>query len=170
MKYLAYGAVAIAALALGFVLGGLQRHDAHDDRPSHAPEFALLDLNGRTHRLADYQGKLLLVNFWATWCTPCLKEIPRLQAAHERYADQGLAVLGPAVDDTAAVSHFVASHTMSYPVVVGETDLFALMDAFGDTLGALPFTVLVGRDGQILERHWGELSQKLLDEYLNTHL
>ncbi|MGJ8671090.1 MAG: TlpA family protein disulfide reductase [Oceanococcus sp.] len=167
MKYVVYVVVAVAALGIGFVLGGL-RHQQH--APTQAPAFSVIDLNGEVHDLARYQDRLLLVNFWATWCAPCLKEIPRLQAAYERYADQGFSVLAPALDDTAEVSNFVAAHTMSYPVAVGDQTLFQLMDAFGDTLGALPFTVLIGRDGKILERHWGELSQDILDSYISEHL
>ncbi len=170
MKNLAYVGVAIAALLLGFLLGDLRHQQQAEALPTQAPAFNLVDLNGETHDLQRYKDRLLLVNFWATWCTPCLKEIPRLQAAYERYADQGFRVLAPALDDTAEVSRFVAAHTMSYPVTVGDQTLFQLMDAFGDTLGALPFTVLIGRDGMILERHWGELTQSTLDDYLEDHL
>ena len=170
MKFIAYAVVAVAALGLGFVVGGWHQQHAAEQAPTQAPHFSLVDLNGESHDLARYQGQLLLVNFWATWCAPCLKEIPRLQKAYERFQAQGFQVLAPALDDTAAVNDFVAAHTMSYPVTVGDQSLFKLMDAFGDTLGALPFTVLIGRDGAVLERHWGELSQETLDKFIEKHL
>lgn len=171
MKYTAYAVIAVAALALGFVLGGLQHGSNNQDGlPQQPPDFTLTDINGQSHSLADYQDKVLLLNFWATWCTPCLKEIPRLQAAHEQYASQGLAIVGPALDDSAAVNSFVAAHTMEYPVIVGDQNLFDLMDALGDELGALPFTVVINRAGDIVERHSGELSQKQLDRYLADYL
>ena len=162
MKYVTYAVVALAALGIGFVFGGLRHQQQAENIPIQAPAFNLIDLNGEIHDLARYKNRLLLLNFWATWCAPCLKEIPRLQAAYERYAEQGLSVLAPALDDTAEVTNFVAAHTMSYPVTVGDQTLFQLMDALGDKLGALPFTVLIGRDGTILERHWANCRKAFL--------
>lgn len=173
MKALTYVVIAAAALGLGFVLGGWHRdhpHEAASTEPVPAPAFSLVDLNGEAHTPERYTGKLLLINFWATWCTPCVLEMPRLDAAYKQYAERGLAILGPALDDSAAVSAFLAEKPVSYPVTVGDQALFELMDDFGDTLGALPFSVLIDREGRVVERHWGELTQEQLDELINSYL
>ncbi len=173
MKALTYAVIAALALGLGFVLGGMRHNHGHgtdDSSPMPAPAFSLIDLNGEAHTPERYRGQLLLINFWATWCTPCVLEMPRLDAAYQQYAEQGLAILGPALDDSAAVSAFLKDNPISYPVTVGDQALFSLMDEFGDTLGALPFSVLIDRQGLIVERHWGELTQAQLDELLETYL
>lgn len=173
MKMAGYAAVAVAALLLGIFIGGQQwnRGQTSDgELPSHAPAFELLDLNGTAHRLSDYQGQWLLINFWATWCVPCRKEMPRLEAAYQQYRDQGLTILGPAIDETPAVIAYLEATQISYPIVVGGENLFALMDGLGDHLGALPFTVFLGPDGKILERHWGELDNAMLQNMIELHL
>ena len=173
MKALTYAVIALAALGLGFMLGGLEHdhtHDAEIAEPAPAPAFSLVDLNGEAHTPERYRGQLLLINFWATWCTPCVLEMPRLDAAYQQYADQGLAILGPALDDTTAVSNYLNENPVSYPVTVGDQALFDLMDAFGDSLGALPFSVLIDRNGLVVERHWGELSDEQLEKLIKTHI
>ncbi len=169
MKTVLLAGLAVLALILGFVSAELLR-EAAPARAQPAPDFVLNDLNGTGHRKADYAGRVLMVNFWASWCAPCLKEMPRLNAAYAARRDQGLAILGPAIDDSADAAATAARLKVSYPVAPGGAELFELMDAMGDTLGALPFTVLIDRDGQIVERHWGELDQATLDHWLQRHL
>ncbi len=169
MKAAALAGLAVLALILGFVSADLLRGTPTTE-VSPAPDFELIDLNGVSHRRADYAGQVLLLNFWASWCAPCLKEMPRLQAAYSSHQAQGFAILGPAIDDSADAAAAAARLEVSYPVSAGGAELFALMDALGDTLGALPFSVLIDRQGRIVERHWGELDQATLDHWLNSHL
>lgn len=172
MKWLSYVVVALIALGTGWYVGGLDmhQHDARADLPQPAPAFALTDLNNRSWRNEDFDGQLLLINFWATWCAPCLKEIPLLKEFHAAHQDEGFTVIGPALDDTTAVAGFVDKMQINYPIMVGDQTLFGLMDALGDTLGALPFSVLINREGQLVERHWGELHREDLQSWLDRHL
>lgn len=171
---LPYLALAIGALAAGWFLGQSQHALGPPAKATTAttaaPAFELIDLNGQAHRNEDYRGQVILVNFWATWCAPCVIEMPLLNAAHQRYQDRGLRVLGPALDDSAAVAAFVAAHGIEYPILVAKTPLFGLMDDFGDDKGALPFTVVVDRQGQIAERHWGGLDERALEAMIQRHL
>ncbi len=86
-----------------------------------APDFQLHDSKGRKRRLSEFRGKVVLLNFWATWCAPCLTEIPVLNGVHREYADRGFAVLGVAMDERgwAAVTPFLAERRVDYPVLLG---------------------------------------------------
>lgn len=118
-----------------------------------APAFTLTNLSGQTVRLSDFKGKVVLLDFWATWCAPCRMEIPDLIQLQKQYADRGFTVLGIALDDEgAAVVKPVAQKLgVTYPVLVGNTQVAA---AYGG-IEALPTTFLIGRDGKILKTYIG---------------
>lgn len=121
---------------------------------SMAPNFSLRDINGNQLSLADYRGKVVLLDFWATWCGFCEQEIPGLVELQRRYRDQGLAVIGVLQDDDPShVPAFVREYKMNYPVALGDDDrkvarLYAC--CFG-----LPTTFVIGRDGRIYAMHEG---------------
>jgi thiol-disulfide isomerase/thioredoxin len=124
--------------------------------PSQLPDIALPGPDGVTHRLADWRGRPVLVNFWATWCDPCRREIPLLKALRHEHAAEGLQVVGIAVDSQEAVRQYTASYGIDYPVLVGEQGGLAAVSAFGmDTV--LPFSVFADRSGRILALKVGEL-------------
>ena len=119
-----------------------------------APDFELPDYTGKTVRLADYKGKVIFVNFWATWCGPCKYEIPVFVDLQEKYGPQGLAFLGISVDDEAsALKPFVDQYKMNYPVLVG-LGREEVQEAYGPMLG-IPVTVVIGRDGNMCTRYFG---------------
>ena len=119
----------------------------------------LVDLEGKTHGFEDWQGKLLVVNFWATWCGPCLHEIPALIKIQEQYGAKGFQIVGPAVDDVEAVKAQAPKLGFNYPVLIGSSDdMLDLMTQLGNTSGALPFSVVIAPDGKILQRQLGEFS------------
>ena len=127
--------------------------------PADVPEISLADVAGVKHRLSEWKGHPLLINFWATWCEPCRREIPLLeQLRHERTA-QGLQVIGIAVDFRDAVERYARDMGIDYPVLVGEQDGLDAIAAFGmDTL--FPFSVFADSRGRIVTLKVGELHPK----------
>ena len=124
--------------------------------PERVPDLALPGPDGLVHRLSEWKGRPLLINFWATWCEPCRREIPLLKALrHERQAD-ALQVVGIAVDYPAAVRKYAAERAIDYPVLVGEQGGLAAVSAFGmDTV--LPFSVFADPAGRVVALKVGEL-------------
>jgi thiol-disulfide isomerase/thioredoxin len=124
--------------------------------PGNVPDISLADADGVKHKLSEWKGRPLLINFWATWCAPCRREIPLLKALrHERAAD-GVEVVGIAVDFRDAVQHYAREIGIDYPVLVGEQDGLDAIAAFGmDTV--FPFTVFADRQGRIVTLKVGEL-------------
>lgn len=132
-------------------------------------DFTLEAVTGGKVRLSDYKGKVILVNFWATWCAPCRKEIPWLVELHDEYREHGLVVLGVSIDESVPlVKPFVEQLQVSYPVLIGK-DREDVQEAFGPLLG-LPTSVLVTRNGTICTRHAGIASKAQLDREINALL
>jgi thiol-disulfide isomerase/thioredoxin len=167
-------AACIVAAAAGY---GVYRYSSgHGTSAAAAGEtlpqgVQLSDLDGHSHGLQDWHGKLLLVNFWATWCTPCLHEIPELVKLQKQYAAQGLQIVGPAVDDPDSVKSMLGPLGINYPVLTGTTDgMIDLMEKLGNGAGGLPFSILVSPDGHIIERQLGEFTPAELTGLLGKHL
>lgn len=116
--------------------------------------FTMKDMNGRDVTLADYRGKVILLDFWATWCGPCKYEIPGFVELQEKYGQDGLQVLGVSVDDTVEkLQRFAKEFKMNYPVLqgLGHDDV---QDAYGPIWG-IPISVVISRDGKICSKHMG---------------
>ncbi len=142
-----------------------------------APEVHFKDLDGKAGSLADYNGKVVLVNFWATWCDPCREEIPWLIEMQQKYGAKGFTVLGVAMDEEgkSVVAPFVAKEhfdvsgqklTMSYPIVIG-TD--GIADKFGGLLG-YPTSILISRDGKQVKRITGLISYDEISHAIEARL
>ena len=142
-------------------------HDDDDDSPTQLadtlPEFSLDTLAGTQQSIASWPGKPLLINFWATWCGPCLHEIPMLKQLQTRHTD--LQVVGIAVDKREAVVGFAANMQFNYPILIGETGGWDAAAAFGVHVYALPFTVFTAPNGAVLGVHTGELHPEHLDNF-----
>jgi thiol-disulfide isomerase/thioredoxin len=134
------------------------------------PEFTLPDLEGVKHNVTEWNGKVLAINFWATWCPPCRKEIPEFVAMQRKYADRGLQFIGVALEQPDPVRRFVAEYHVNYPVLVGEMDVIQIAESYGNQAGALPYTVLVGRDGKIVFAHMGPLPTEQAEAALSPLL
>lgn len=111
--------------------------------------------DGASAALADQQGTILVVNFWATWCPPCLREIPAFIDLQRRYGANGAQFVGIALDKAEAVKPFVADKGINYPVLIGDQQVVQMMQLFGNEIGALPYTVVL-RDGLAVYTHQGE--------------
>jgi thiol-disulfide isomerase/thioredoxin len=134
--------------------------------PVAAPGFTLDDMDGKSHSLSDYRGKWVLINFWATWCPPCRKEIPEFIALQKQYAANGLQFIGIAIDDQDAVEDYLASIKINYPMLIGGISGIALAHQLGNNIDAVPFTLIVDRKGQIIHRHPGEFSREQITEII----
>jgi peroxiredoxin len=131
------------------------------------PDLALIGLDGQEHRLSEFQGKRVLLNFWASWCDPCLAEMPALNAAQHKFGDQGAIVLGIAMDDPARVHAFLAAHSVDYPILIGQLASPSTSLRFGDTDEVLPFSVLLDASGRVLAIRRGPLDPGQLAHWLS---
>ena len=131
------------------------------------PDFSLPDLDGRPHRPSEWDGKVLVVNFWATWCAPCREEIPLLIDLERRRP--GVRVIGIAVDRADAVRAFAEELGIGYPILLDDLE-GSTMRRYGNRFGALPFTVIAGRDGVVAYVRLGEIEAGELDWVTETLL
>ncbi len=121
--------------------------------------------DGQPLALDKLQGKPLLVNFWATWCPPCVEEMPLLDAFFRENSAKGLNVLGLAIDQAPAVQRFLARAPVAFPVAMGGLEGSELGRSLGNTTGGLPFSVLLGADGSIRQRKMGQLTPEILAQW-----
>jgi thiol-disulfide isomerase/thioredoxin len=177
-------AVLAATIFLAYLVGHRPRVSAARGKKgseasaaSSVPDFALKDLEGRDESLGQFKGKVVLVNFWATWCAPCRIEIPWLMDLQEEYGPQGFTVLGIAMDEEgkSAVVPFVqkerfklgtTSQPMNYPILIGNDDA---SEKFGGLIG-LPTTILISQDGRQVKRVDGLLSYNEMDKTIRSLL
>jgi thiol-disulfide isomerase/thioredoxin len=127
------------------------------------PDFSLANLAGEQQSIRSWPGKPLLINFWATWCGPCLREIPMLKELQASRPD--LQVVGIAIDKPDLVAKFADDMQFNYAILVGQNEAWAAAGALGVNIYALPFTIFTGSDGSILGVHTGELHAEHLDEF-----
>ena len=154
-----------AFAALGLFLAGCSSQGsvraavkAEKDR-NNAPGFTLKDATGRTVQLSDYKGKIVLLNFWATWCGPCKIEIPWFIDFEQRYKDRGFAVLGVSMDEDGweAVKPYIESKKVNYRVVIGTDEVAELYGG----VSSLPTSFLIDRQGKIASTHVGLVSKSV---------
>ena len=138
--------------------------------PFHRVDFTLPDLAGQPRQLSEWDGELVILNFWATWCPPCTKEMPLFQDRYERHAQQGLTFVAVAVDELAETRDFVDTFGIEFPVLIGQDDAIAVGREYGNRIGALPFTVVIDREGRVQETHRGEVTESDLEDWLQRYL
>lgn len=179
MRKLGLTLIAVAALLAGFLLSA---HYYAEPPPasllspggnligSQRPDFSLGSNTGEIVSAADFSGKTLLINFWATWCEPCRREMPMLMDLQREYGDAGLQIVGIALDEAQSVRDFVQRYGISYTVLVGAADAMDTSAAYGNVEGVLPYSVLVDKSGVIRWQYTGEIRHddvsKLLSEML----
>jgi thiol-disulfide isomerase/thioredoxin len=153
----ARGDVAPGATATGDTADDIGGLPSRATIPERLPSFSLRDRNGRPTSIATFAGQSLIINFWATWCAPCRREIPLLQALQAEWAGRGATVIGIAVDHRDPVLEFADRFKMAYPLLIGEQDALDAAAALGVDSPVFPFTVFTDRRGDVVALFVGEL-------------
>lgn len=171
----------IAVLALSAVSAGFIAANHMNRQQSVTPGNTLNETPGATGRLLaltlpdagatnqplrQWQGKLLVVNFWATWCPPCREEMPGFSRLNTKFASKGVRFVGIAIDNADKVQEYSIQTPTSYPLLVGSPALMNTMAGLGNTAGGLPFTVIIGRDGTLLQTRLGLWRESVLEATL----
>ena len=160
--------LAVAGLASGYVFNNWQHEQklaetkitTSKETPvsNVRPLFKLKDLEDKVRDIKEWDGQVLMINFWATWCPPCRREMPAFIELQEKYQDKGFTIIGIALDEKQAVIDFTDPMGMNYPILLAEQEGITLAKAYGNNLGVLPFTVIVDRKGNIIHRQRSELT------------
>lgn len=171
-NYFLFALILIISGAAGF---GLQRHFMSAEKqnlpvilPAQTanilgtprPEFAMKDIENNVRNIKEWDGEVVLVNFWATWCPPCKKEIPAFMELQTEYKDKGFQIIGIAIDNEEAVKDYVDTMGMNYTIIAAELEAMDLSRRFGNRVNALPFSAFISRDGKIAFTKAGELSKQ----------
>ena len=170
-RHLLIGAAVVGATALA---GGiaLYRHGEPAAPRDGSAVLALVlpDVDGRQQSLSQWRGKVLVVNFWATWCAPCREEMPHFIAAQAKDGAKGLQFVGIAVDQVDKVREFAQEIRLNYPSLIGGVGAIELSKALGNELAALPFTIILDRSGSVVHTQLGPLKAAQLDALLDRLL
>lgn len=138
--------------------------------PMIAPSFTLPDTNNRPRKIEEWKGQVIVLNFWATWCPPCRKEIPGFIRLQTKLASKDLQFIGIAIDEMGATQNFVKEYNVNYPILVGEFKAMTVSQHYGNDLGVLPYSVVINRQGEIIYQHQGEFSEEKLIEIVTPLL
>lgn len=167
--------IALSALALLAVIGGLLAYrwvhtaSAQTD-PSELLNASFSDVDGQPYALNQWQGDVLVLNFWATWCPPCRQEIPEFIELQRALGDKGLQFVGIAIDEAGAVKDYIAAVGINYPILIGEEEGNALAGRLGNYFNALPFSAVFDRNGQLVHTHPGLFSKEQIAEVIKPLL
>lgn len=133
-------------------------------------DFSLLDVDGQQRSVSEWQGKIIVINFWATWCAPCREEIPAFVELQEQYGNDGLQFLGIALQEAEEVRDFLKEFNVNYPSLVGSEDVIKIAKRLGNDIGALPYTVIIDRNGIISFTRRGPLHKPEAEKVIQALL
>ena len=122
------------------------------------------DVQGRSQAFKQWQGKVLVLNFWATWCPPCREEMPELSAMQDQYKNQNLVIIGLSTDDLDKTKEFIKTAPVSYPILAGDMAAMNLAESLGNNRGILPYTVIIDTKGKLIKTFFGRVNQALLEK------
>jgi thiol-disulfide isomerase/thioredoxin len=160
VQILLFVSVMMVAGVGGYLLSAPSRPGAVDTGPM--LQASLPDLSGAPQQIGNWKGKVLVVNFWATWCPPCLEEIPHFVRMQERFGGQGLQFVGIAIDEADKVRAFARKQQINYPIMIGQMDAIELSKTAGNKAGGLPYTLVLDRSGAVVSQHYGGLDEQIL--------
>ena len=168
-KILTVVALCVVGTALGF---SAARYSSPKlgDAPKPAPAIVLKDFEGHERTLDEWDGKLRLVNFWASWCAPCLNEMPMLVAAQKQYGARGLQIIGPALDEAEPVRKIATELKLNYPYMADFGSADNAMMLLGNPGGGLPYSVFIDAKGRVVKTVLGGLTQTELDSLVKANL
>ncbi len=129
---------------------------------------SMMDSNGIKQSLGQYRGKIIVLNFWATWCPPCREEMPELSQLHQQYQNSNVMVLGIAEDELAPVREFLQASPVSYPVFIAENEHMELGASLGNHKAVLPYTVIIDANGNVVQSFFGKINKPLLEKSLQN--
>ncbi len=179
-RVLLYVGVAALAIFAGFLLQNTKTSSTPKRMAQNAPvtndsanlilETTLPDLQGKKQPVSQWKGKVLVVNFWATWCEPCRREMPEFIELQDELRDQGLLFIGIALDQKSKVQQYSKEIGVNYPVLLGGIEAMELAEAAGNRYAVLPFTVIFNRNGEIASTHVGRIAREKLEPILKPLL
>ena len=152
--------VALMAVVAGFKLQQNSQPAKVAEAVTESLSFSFPDINGQQQAVEQWRGKILVINFWATWCGPCLKEIPEFIQWQQAYQDQNVQFVGLAVDDQQSVADYLKTIHINYPILIAGDAGSQLSHQLGNLINAVPFSLIVNAQGQIIHRQFGELSKE----------
>ena len=167
LRFVRIASVLLICVLAGYYAGNYFWSDAPGNAPeleqplvTTLPDFRLGDLNGDSRSILEWSDKSLLINFWATWCAPCRREMPLLQTLQDERSAENFQVIGVAVDRLPDVTAFIAESGVTYPILVGQQDAMEAAERFGPEFLGLPFSIFVAPGGDVLALHAGELHRE----------
>jgi thiol-disulfide isomerase/thioredoxin len=159
-KILVFVTIAILSAVFGAYVSAKKQPSVKSDSPAveSLMKANLPDTHGQTHALSEWRGKVLLVNFWATWCPPCVEEMPELVDLQNSSEIKNLQIVGIGVDSPSNIQQFTKKYLISYPILVAGMEGTEIARALGNQAGGLPFTVLLDSEGRVRQTYLGRLN------------
>ncbi|MCK9380211.1 MAG: TlpA family protein disulfide reductase [Sulfuritalea sp.] len=167
--WLMLAGIALIAAAIGYRWGVRgEREETPTVATSALPifELVLADLKGQSQGIGQWRGKVLVVNYWATWCPPCLEEMPGFSRLQDKYRDKGVQFVGISIDNAAKILEFEKTTPVSYPLLIGDIGVMEKSAALGNTRQALPFTAVFDRQGRLSATKLGRFTEADLEREL----
>ena len=169
-KFILPAMIALLALAAGLIVQRTKQVPAENVTAQKPLDFSFPDVNAKMLAISDWRGKVLVINFWATWCARCLQEIPEFMKLQAEYQAHGLQFIGIAIDEKQPVQEYLQRIGINYPVMLAGDAGIALSQQLGNIINAVPFTLIVNQAGQIVHRQPGELSNEQILKYVTPLL
>ena len=142
------------------------RTNSEDNKPRYIVQFSLQDLDGKTRSISEWSDRRVLINFWATWCVPCRREMPMLQNLYLNKDTHNIEIIGIAVDQNEPVRDFINEYGIEFPILIGQSNAYEIMQQLGNTATTLPYTLVVEPDGLIAWYKSTELKAEDLPDIL----